>query len=229
MCSNEQDTTKAKCEPLVSRVSEAQLWISVIHWQAGELGRLLSLLESSVEDELVRRYTEAQEFQNTPGDADPSLSLVLELEAKMDAVYTAAVHYRFWAYGGYLVTVLSWLNDQLLWLSDIQTHPSYVISLERRGECVQPQREPSLSCLVSKLSPNNSELSDRIVAWIDLRNRFVHSLGIVITQAERDRLSAALNVRFGSDGRMDLSAGLCRAVLTDAENCAIEAIESLTS
>ena len=196
--------------------------MSIIEWQAGELGRLLSLLESSVEDEVSRRCLQAEEFENTPCDPDSSISPWFELEAKMDAAYTAAVHYRFWAYGGYLVTVLSWLNSQLLWLHDIQKHPSYSIFLEQQGECAQHQNEPSLGRLVSRLLPNNHELSDRILAWVDLRNRFVHSLGIVVGEAERDRFSTALKVNFSSDGTFDLSADLCRAALADAENCATE-------
>lgn len=204
------------------------VWAQIARWQAAELNQLLSHIEAGVESEISRRHELVVEYENTPLEPSESYYPILELEARHDALYTAAVHYRFWAYGGYLVTVLSWLNDQLLWLSDIGAHPSHHVFLEKHGEPAEPAREPSLSSLVKRLFASPGHLSSRILAWVDLRNRFVHSLGVVVQEEERDRLSKTLDIDFGDDGRMHLTAELCRAVLDDSERIVLAAVQTLS-
>jgi len=193
------------------------VWEIDIRWGVGELTKLLDVMEKAIEGNVSQRYAAYEEYEQTP--IEPGTLFIDafgKLELLRDAFITAAGHYRLWAYGGFITTALAWLGDQLLFITNTPAHSSYAVFSERLGETVERGREPSLSGMLVEW-PLDAGLKDRLELWVTLRNRFVHSLGIVADEGERNGLAGKLGIHFDTDARMQLMPSDCRALLGDVE------------
>lgn len=201
-----------------------KLWNLSIHFHTNELERLLKMVEDGVEQEVSRRYEALEKFENTP--IEPGCSeewAFLQMDGLSDDFLTAAIHYRLWAYGGILVAVMSWLCDELLERLDFRRHSGYKLFMARLGEAVDVKNEPFLRELIAT-QDLEADLKERLLLWNDLRNRYVHSFGIVADSEKRKKITLQLGIEFDNDCRMQLTADVCRSLLRDAQTAAFEII-----
>lgn len=191
-------------------------WPMDIRNKVNDLAVLLSHIEGAVESIVSERYQAMEQYKSEGAGTDVPFGVAFgKFEILQDGFINAAGDYRLWAYGGFVTAALAWLTDQILWFTDSTKHPGYSINARKWGFEVQHDREPALSSLLS-LWDIDTCLLQRMRSWIELRNRFIHSLGIVVDDAVRVAIEE-LGVEFDPDRRMVLFGETCRALLKDIE------------
>jgi hypothetical protein len=184
--------------------------------KVSDLAILLSHIEMAVESVVSERYQAMEQYRHEDvGSNVPFVVAFGKFEILQDEFINAARDYRLWAYGGFISTALTWLTDQVLWFTDSTKHPGYSVKAKKWGLEVQHRREPALSSLLDMWDIDIC-LLQRMKSWIELRNRFIHSLGIVVDDVVRAAIEE-LGIEFDSDRRMMLLGETCRVLLKDIE------------
>ena len=192
-----------------------------IEYEANELRGLLSLLQRTVDAELAIVVKETEEFEKTPIDPEVDEGWLEHRRGQLEDDFFRALKYQLWVYGGFMVTVLTWLGDIAVRHAHPRKHAQWPVFMARGGEEVTIEREPSLGSVLSEWLVEPSDLVERLDTWIEVRNRFVHSYGLVASAEDRERFTRVPGVDFDPDMRMQLTADLCRSLLQDAEATAI--------
>lgn len=196
-------------------------WEDSIRYEAREMGGLLALLDKDVETEFDKVSQETDAFENTPLEPGTCQEWLEGRRGQLDDDFWRMVKYKLWVYGGFMVTVLAWLGDHCVWHTNQEKHPRYAVFMANLGEQVKSGGEPFLAPILKKWLVDDPALTERLCTWQELRNRFVHSYGVVANAEDRSRFARVLGVEFDNDKRMMLTGEMCRSLLADAEEAAV--------
>jgi hypothetical protein len=204
------------------------VWLWVACHPLDSFARLLDLIETQLTAVLQAAADEVCEFDREVlrEGVDPDWVdewVEGERDRHTDSMLEAGRDFPLWAYGGFMVSVLSWLDSKVLETVEPGKHPIW-LRLWRCDPTVRiPARAPYLRGLLGKVFAAHEVTRERMELWIDARNAFVHRHGAVLDGDLRNRLTGTLGMEF--DGlEMMLTAQDCRRLLVDARSCYCEVL-----
>lgn len=189
---------------------------------ARELRGLLSLLEDSVNAAFERARMEDEALEVGPEASDDYVDFLVD--QMNDRAFTC-YNYMLWTYGGFMVTAFSWFSDLAVRHTHPRQHSSHPVLMAKMfREEVPVEQEPSLWKILPEWLTETEGLMERLCQWNEVRNRFVHSFGVVADPKVRQTLTKVLAMEFDPDMHMVLSIDLCISLIEDAEAAALEIV-----
>ncbi len=201
----------------------------LLKMQIRSFTRLLCSLNENIALEFEGAGKVRARFENTPldDDTDP-VWISCEFDQLANEFFEAHDH-QFWVLGGFLVTIISWLDDTALRYLDCKKHSDFALFVTKTcNQSPVMHKEPSMSkSITNLLADKQPDLCKRILNWRELRNRFTHSNGVVVSGELRSELSSILKVEFDPNCRMILTKTLCQHMLEDVESALMSIIKGV--